>query len=82
MDKSFLEGGDFNKFFAIKRSDIERYATNQERIDLENLLIDISIAKYRDTGKGNAGKKYLVINIDEPYAPEIVEILKKNGHWG
>jgi hypothetical protein len=24
---------------------------------------------------------YLVINTDEPYADEIIEILKKNGHW-
>jgi len=25
--------------------------------------------------------EYLVINTDEPYAEEIIEILKRNGHW-
>lgn len=25
---------------------------------------------------------YLVINTDEPYADEVIEILKKHGHWG
>lgn len=26
--------------------------------------------------------EYLVINTDEPYINEIIEILKKNNHWG
>lgn len=25
---------------------------------------------------------YLVINTDEPYADEVIEIMKRHGHWG
>lgn len=30
----------------------------------------------------NPDNEYIVINIDEPYINEIIEILKKNNHWG
>ncbi len=26
--------------------------------------------------------EYIVINTDEPYAPEVIEIMKRYGHWG
>ncbi|MFC6545517.1 hypothetical protein [Cohnella cellulosilytica] len=41
-----------------------------------------------DSRRINAGKapasnnSYIVINTDEPYTPQIVEILKRYGHWG
>lgn len=36
-----------------------------------------------DAGKQPASNNtYIVINTDEPYAPEVVEILKRYGHWG
>lgn len=31
---------------------------------------------------GNNEKTYIVINTDEPYADEIIEIMKRYGHWG
>lgn len=26
--------------------------------------------------------QYIVINRDESYAPEVIEIMKRHGHWG
>jgi hypothetical protein len=36
----------------------------------------------REKDGKNPNNKYLVINVDEPYADEVIEILKRNGHWG
>lgn len=36
----------------------------------------------RERAGKDVAPEYLVINTDEPYAPEIIEILKRNDHWG
>lgn len=37
-------------------------------------------------GRKMSGKptdnSYVVVNTDEPYVDNIIEIMKKNGHWG
>lgn len=40
------------------------------------------IARMRITEGKDPYPEYIVINVDEPYAPEIIDILKRNGHWG
>ena len=32
--------------------------------------------------EGKKENTYLVINTDEPYADEVIAILKRHGHWG
>lgn len=80
MVSNFLNGGKFDKFLVIKRADIQKYL---HPALIENLyrIIDYLSAVKKLRGK-KIVHKYLVINVDEPYAPEIVEILKRNGHWG
>lgn len=39
------------------------------------------VKNLRETQGKNPTPEYLVINRDEPYAPEIIEVLKKHGHW-
>lgn len=76
---NFLEGGNFNKFTVIKNEDAKKYLTS-----IQIGVISLALGSI-ESGRKEEGKKlnqYLVINIDEPYAPEIVETLKKNGHWG
>jgi hypothetical protein len=38
-----------------------------------------------EIGRESEGKKpynnYVVINLDEPYIGEVIEIMKRNGHW-
>lgn len=75
-----LKGGDFNKFTVFKNEDIEKYISKLSKDFLENAKVLIEAGRLKD-GK-NIGNTYLVINTDEPYAPEIIEILKKNKHWG
>ena len=75
----FLEGGDFNKFIVIKTDDIEKYLSNEGKKALYRCLDSLLDSRRHD---GKQENTYLVINTDEPYAHEIVEILKRNGHWG
>ncbi len=76
---NFLDGGNFDKFLVLKWDDINRYLTRRDKDDL-NECIEAVLDGRRMGGKPD--NTYLVINTDEPYAHEIVEILKRNGHWG
>ena len=80
MDKTFLEGGDFNKFIVLKVEDVYKHLDFNQRRSLDGSCR--SIAYHREKSGKKPDNTYLVINTDEPYAPEIVEILKRNGHWG
>lgn len=67
-----------NKFQVIKRADIE--SLNQiEKVTLGNLIV--RIVEIREE-QGKEQNTYLVINTDEPYADEVIEIMKRHGHWG
>lgn len=68
------------KYVVLKNEDIEKYVPKF----MVNTLEDI--CKHIEDGRREDGKKpeniYIVINTDEPYAPEVIEILKRHGHWG
>jgi len=74
-----LSGADFNKYFIIKQEDMIKHTSEQDRSDLARILKNIRISRYKFNK--NTGNKYLVINVDESYAEDIVDILKKNNHW-
>lgn len=67
------------KFIVIKIDDAEEYLSIRGKATLSALLDVIQLRQKEDGKKLN---KYLVINTDEPYADEVVNILKKHGHWG
>jgi len=48
-------------------------------VDLSRILKTIRFGR-KEVGK-KTDNKYLVINIDEDYAKDVIEILKKNNHW-
>ena len=53
----------------------------KEMIDaLEPFLERIEKGRMKD-GK-TSGNDYVVINQDEPYINEIIEVMKRHGHWG
>lgn len=68
------------KFLVLKNEDLDRYL----ELGQEDNLYDI--VQTVDTGRLVDGKvsdrHYIVINQDEPYADEVIEILKRHGHWG
>jgi hypothetical protein len=80
VDKlGFLEGME-EKFIVIKLDDSDKYLSTTKLREL-GLCLESITAGRRSEGKVTYNR-YLVINVDETYAPEIVEILKRNGHWG
>jgi len=74
-----LKGGNFDKFTVLKNEEVEKYLSPLAKHRLQQLLDVINHCRIRDNKPLNT---YLVINTDEPYADEVIEILKKNGHWG
>lgn len=75
------ELGGKKKFVVIKIQDLIKYVKSPFKIAmLDNDLKDIREGREADGKK--PVNEYLVINLDEPYAPEIIQIMKRNGHWG
>lgn len=75
------ELGGKHKFVVIKIEDLIKYVKSPFKIAmLDNDLGDIR--KGREADGKTPINEYLVVNLDEPYASEIIEIMKRNGHWG
>lgn len=69
------------KHLVIKIEDYVKYVNSSFKAAmLDNDLEDIKKGRIAD-GK-NPSNTYLVINTDEPYADEVIEIMKRHGHWG
>ena len=69
-----------HKFTVLKNEDIEKYVPKFIASGLEDVVIEIEEGRKKD-GK-SLDNTYIVINTDEPYANEVIEILKRHGHWG
>ena len=68
------------KYTVIKNDDLDTYLDSNEQNSFYYLVEDrIEWTKKKEGKKENT---YLVINTDEPYADEIIEIMKRHGHWG
>lgn len=69
------------KFIVYKIADVQKHLSMEQRAQLG--VISATIDSHRiDAGQQPASNNtYIVINTDEPYAPEVVEILKLYGHW-
>lgn len=72
-----LQGMD-KKFYIAKKADVEN-------LDQSNKHVFADILNEIHKNRTAAGKKennYIMINTDEHYVDEVIEILKRNGHWG
>lgn len=67
------------KHTVLKNEDLGKLPYEQ-MANLSEIQEMVSRNRIKDGKRGFP--KYLVINTDEPYAEEIIEILKRNGHWG
>lgn len=72
-----LTGGNFNKFTVLKNEDVEKYLNAKGKLSLNKITETISDGRSMDNKKPQ--NQYLVINVDEPYAYAVIEILKRNG---
>lgn len=69
-----------HKFVVLKIDDVNKYCSSLGRDRLTASMLEIKTGRMQH-GK-NPDNQYLVINTDEPYADEVIEILKRHGHWG
>lgn len=67
------------KFTVLKNEDIGKLPYEQ-KANLSEIQEMVSRNRIKEGKRGFP--KYLVINTDEPYADEVINILKRNGHWG
>ena len=76
----FLKCGAEKKYIVIKIEDLLKYVPSYFKLAmLDNDLKDIADGRKAD-GKSPVNE-YLVINTDEPYVSEVIDILKRNGSW-
>ena len=76
-----LKGRGHRKFIVFKIEDYVKYVNSSIKAALlQNDFEDIAAGRKAD-GKAPY-PEYIVINMDEPYAPEVIEIMKRHGHWG
>ncbi len=68
-----------DKFLVLNRNDIEKYLNKDLKCQLDIACMQITACREID---GKSKNNYLVINTDEPYANQVMEIMKSNGHWG
>lgn len=73
-----LKCGAEKRFTVFNRQDIVNLPLG-EKLRFLNLQ-EFIISKRKQDGK-SVDNEYLVINTDEPYIEQIIEILKKNNHW-
>lgn len=75
-----LKCGAERKYIVVKIADLFKYVPSIFKLAmLDNDLKDIAEGRTQD-GKPPTNE-YIVINTDEPYAAEAIEILKRHGHW-
>lgn len=70
------------KYLVFKTDDIKQALTENDLTLLNTLCRDI--AKYRQS-KGKGSNLYLVVNIDEPYAGKVADLIeaeeRRKGTW-
>lgn len=68
------------KYTVVKNADVSAYLTEQERMVFASMLARV-MSKRIFNGQAPENK-YLVINTDEIYADQVIDIMKDHGHWG
>ena len=67
-----------HKYTVFKNEDLKQLPlTIQTQIQLAGDMI-----VHNRIGEGKPENIYFVINADESYADEVIQILKQHGHWG
>lgn len=63
----------------VKDEDISQHLSFNQQGMLNHLLSLIQAGRAKE-GK-TRDNEYIVVNTDEPYIQDIVDVLKENGHW-
>lgn len=82
FEGTVLEGKE-RRYTVINEHDVEKYLSIGVQQDLA-IMLDRMLGNI-EHGREKDGKKpfnsYIVINTDEPYIDEIVDVMKRNGHF-
>ncbi|MCM3180205.1 hypothetical protein [Cytobacillus horneckiae] len=82
--KGTVKEGFERRFTIVNERDFRKYVPVPVQDDFIRKFNNV--ADWIEDGRIKEGKKsnnsYVVINLDEPYINEIIEIMKRNGHWG
>jgi len=82
FDGTVLEGR-ARRYTVVNESDIKKYVPANVKETFEHIVDLVGI--HIEAGRTEDGKKpfnnYIVINLDEPYIGEIIEVMKRHGHW-
>lgn len=82
FEGTVLEGKE-RRYTILNERDYKEHVYPSTREKFEEVLDDVLLQI--EQGREYDGKKpfnnYIVINVDEPYADEVLEILKRHGHW-
>ncbi|WP_137744577.1 hypothetical protein [Robertmurraya siralis] len=82
--KGTVKEGFERRFTVINERDFQKYVPESIQHDF---WVEFNQAQnWIEDGRMQEGKQpfnnYVVINLDEPYIKEIIEIMKRHGHWG
>lgn len=79
-----IKEGFARRFTVINERDYQNHVLPSLKEKFEEVLGEV--ADHIEIGRELEGKKpynnYVVINLDEPYIGEIIDIMKRHGHWG
>jgi len=79
-----IKEGFERRYTILNERDYQKYVHEELKEKFE--LIFGEVLDTIEQGRVKDGKhpfnNYVVINLDEPYIDEIVEIMKRHGHWG
>lgn len=82
FEGTVLEGKE-RQYTIINERDVDKYLSIGEQQDLA-IVLDRILGNI-EHGRGKEGKNphnsYIAINTDEPYIDEIVEVMKRHGHF-
>lgn len=79
-----IKEGFKRRFTIINESDFEKYVPEscKESFQKEFDRVATCIEDGRIADGKQPYNNYLIINLDEPYTDQIIEIMKRHGHWG
>lgn len=66
-----------DKYFVIKKDELSKHT---HRFSRESVEVAVKLIELARAEKGKKPNSYIVINRDEPYADQVIQIMKQHGH--
>lgn len=67
-----------NSHIVVKKDDVSKYCSLSGERHLEGALSEVVTGRMLE---GKPINNYIVVNMDETYIEEIIEVLRRNGQW-